>query len=397
MSYDVNTTENLALEWHGFDLEALRDLHTRAIDSANTGNHERARMMFWEAMDGLDALVGANHPFSVNALSSFVKFCLSNSFHDEAHERLQKSLADHQAKLGDSHRLTLMSMARLGDFYSKRQEYGNSEIMLLRAKHGLESLYKDDAEDLLVNTLGIGESLAQLYQDQGDFKKFEEEFFLMIGKVEEIRGPYVPELLRLKHSLIHLFMRSPRYSRSSVEKGVPLLKLERLLLDCIEACEHTSVPYESELCFLENLREQYDRQGENLKLENLLVRIVPKVEAIEESRALSDHPGLRQIKQGMAHSFLQLGHRGAAERWYLRVQPEIDTYFGVYSRQALELVVQIALCYLGQDKWDEAEHYFRDAQHRAETVLEPDDPIKEKIAGCLRTRVYKPECPCCML
>ena len=397
VSYDVNTSEDLALEWHGFDLEALRDLHTRAIDSAKTGNHERARMMFWETMDGFDALVGANHTFSVDALSSFVEFCVSNGFYDEAHERLQKSLAEHEAEFGDSHRLTLMSMVRLGDFYSKRQEYGNSEVMLVRAKNGLESLFKDDAEVLLVHTLGIAKSLAQLYEDQGDAKKSEDEYLLMIGKVEALRGPYESELLRLKHSLVHLYMRRPRDPRSSVEKGIPLLKRERLLLDCLEACEHTSVPSTIELCFLEYLREHYDTQGENLKLENLLERIVQTVEALEKSRALSNHPKLRQIKQGLAHSFLRLGNREAAEWWYLRVQPEIDNYFGVYSRQALETVVQIALCYLGQDKWDEAQHYFRDAQHRAEIVLEPDDPIKGKIAGCLRTRVYKPECPCCML
>ena len=397
MSNNVNTTKESALGWRGFDLEALHDLHVRAVDLAKTGNHERARMMFWEAMDGLDALVGASHHYTVDALSSFVKFCLSNGFYDEAHDRLQKSLADHQAKFGDSNRLTLMSMIRLGDYYSKREQHGNSEIMLIRAKHGLESLFKDNAEDLLVNTLGIGESLAKLYENQGDFEKSEQEYLLMIGKAEALGGPYVSELVRLKHSLIHLYMRLPRDPCSSVERGIPLLKVERLLLECIEACEYTSVPYRIDLCFLESLRDQYHRQGENLKLENLLVRIVHKVEAIEKSRAMFDHIELRQIKQGLAHSFLQLGNLGAAEWWYLRLQPEIDTYYGVNSRKALELLVQIGLFYLGQDKWDEAEPYFRDAQHRAEIVLEQDDPIKEKIAECLRTRIYKSECPCCML
>ena len=397
MSYDVNTTKASALEWHGFDVEALRDLHTRAIDLAKSGNHERARMMFWEAMDGLDALVGASHHFTVDALSSFVEFCLSNGFYDEAHDRLQTSLADHQAKFGDSHRLTLMSMARLGYFYSKREQRGNSEIMLVRAKHGLESLFKDDAEVLLVNTLGIGETLAQLYEDQGDFEKSEQEYLSMIGKAEALGGPYVSEVLRLKHSLVHLYMTRPQYSCSSVERGVPLLRLERLLIECIEACEYTSVAYHTDLCFLNTLREQYHAQGENLKLENLLVRIVSKVEVIEKSRAVFDHFMLRNIKQGLARSFLQLGNRGAAEWWYLRLQPEIDAYHGVNSRKALELLVQIGLFYLGQDQWDEAEPYFRDAQHRAEIVLEQDDPIKEKIAECLRTRIYKSECPCCML
>ena len=257
MSSDIDTTKAFALGWHGFDAEALRDLHTRAVDLAKSGNHERARMIFWEAMDGLDALLGASHHFTIDALESFVEFCLSNGFYDEAHDRLQKSLADHQAKFGDSHRLTLMSMARLGYFYSKREQRGNSEIMLARAKHGLESLFKDDAEGVLIHTLGIGESLAQLYEEQGDFEKSEQEYLLMIGKAEALGGPYVSEVLRLKHSLVQLYMTRPQYSCSSVERGVPLLKLERLLIECIETCEHTSLPSQIDLCFLDILRHQY--------------------------------------------------------------------------------------------------------------------------------------------
>lgn len=393
---DLDTTKELTLQWHGLDLEALRDLYTNAIQTAEQ-DHGRARMMFRHAMDGFESLVGATHCATVEVLSSLVNFCLSHGFYDEANDRLQKSLADHQAKFGDSHRLTLMSMERLGDFYLKREQHGNSETMLVRAKHGLESLFKDDAEDLLVNTLGIGESLAQLYEDQGDFEKSEQEYLLMIGRAEALRGPYVSVLLRLKHSLVHLYMGRPRDPFGSVARGVSLLKLERLLLECIKACEYTSIPYQFDLCFLEFLREQYHRQGENLKLENLLVRIVHKVEAVEKSRAVFDRFKLRQIKRGLAHSFLQLGNRGAAEWWYLRLQPEIEIYHGVNSREALQLVVQIALFYLGQNEWYEAEPYFRDAQRRAEIVLEQDDPIKEKIARCLTTRVYQSDCPCCML
>ena len=68
-----------------------------------------------------------------------------------------------------------------------------------------------------------------------------------------------------------------------------------------------------------------------------------------------------------------------------------------FQSESFGVLVQIALFYLGQDQWDEAEPYFRDAQHRAEVVLEQDDPIKDKIAKCLTIRVYKSECPCCML
>ena len=392
----LDTTKELTPEWQSLDLEALRDLHTRAINTAEH-DHGRARMMFLDAMDGLESLVGATHCTTVEVLSSLVNFCLSHGFYNEANDRLQKSLADHEARFGDSHHLTLMSMARLGDFYSKREQRGDSEIMLVRAKHGLERLFWDDAEELLVNTLGICKNLAKLYQDQGEFEKSEQEYLLMIGRAEALQGPYVSELLRLKHALVLLYRGGRRVASGSVEKAVPLLRLEQLLLECIEACEYTSVPDSLDLEFLEYLRDQYDTQGENLKLQDLLVRIVYKVEAVEKVRALSEPSKLLQIKKGLARSNWKLGNCGVAEWWFLRLQPEIDTICGINSLEALANLVQTALFYLGQDKWDEAEPYFRDAQSRAEIMLEQDDPIKEKIARCLTTRIYKSECLGCML
>ena len=397
---DLDTTKELTLQWQGLNLEALRDLHSRATNLANQGNeHEKALMMFWEAMDGFESLVGATHYSTVEVLSSFVEFCLKAGFYDEAKDRMQKSLADHQAQFGDLHQQTLMSMVRLGCFYLVRKQFGNAELNVVRARIGFEDLFRDNAEQVFVHTVEIGASLAGMYEAQGDFEKSEQEHLLMIRKGEALRGPYELQVLRLKHALVHLYIKRLQEEGDRIESGIPL-KIERLLLECVEACEYTSIPDDVNVCCFELLREQYHTMGEDLKLKNLLVRIVHKIEAVGRAREVFadfDRNQLCGLKKGLARSYVKLGDHESAEWWYLSLQPELESYHGVNSRDALQNLMQIALFYLGQDEWNEAEPYFREAQHRAETVLEQDDPIKEKIARCLTTRVYKSECRCCML
>ena len=389
---NLDTTTEPTLHWQGLDLEALGDLCTHATDLAEH-DPQRARMMFCEAMDGFESLAGATHHSTVKALSSFGAFWLKAGFFDEAKDRMQKSLADHQAKFGDIHQQTLMSLVRLGQFFLAQELYGNAEIILIRAKLGFEGLFRDDAEELFVHTVDISESLADMYKTQGDSGKCEQEYLSMIRKGEVLQGPYVLRVLNKKYSLAHLYKDRPLNT-------FPLLKLERLLLECIEACEHISAPYSLNLCFLELLRAQYHNNREDLKLENLLERIVHKIEAIERARKVfsdTDKHNLIQVKHGLACSYLKLGSRGEAEWWYLRIQPEIESHHGVNSIEALRTLIQIGLTYLQRDEWDEAEPYFQDAQRRADIVLKEDDPLKEKIAHCLTTRVYVSKCSCCMV
>ncbi|KAM0797682.1 hypothetical protein BDR22DRAFT_824121 [Usnea florida] len=312
--------------------------------------------MFWEAMDGLESLVGATHHSTVEVLSSFVDFCTKAGFFEEAKDRMQKSLADHQAQFGDLHPQTLMSMVRLGFFYLARKQFGNCELILGRTKVGLEDLFRDDPEELFIRTVDVGASLADMYEAQGDFEKSEHEHLSMIRKAEALQGPYEAEVLRLKHALVHRYTKRPQENVSPIENGIPLLKIERLLLECIDAYEHIPSHYyiNINLCSFELLRKQYHTMGEDLKLKNLIVRIVHSIKIVERTRegyGGDDRTWLFELQQGLARSYIKAGGFEPAEWRYLRLQPELESYHGVNSKGALANLIDTALIYLDRDDW----------------------------------------------
>ncbi len=356
-------------------------------------------MLFREAIDGLGSLVGPTHQSTIEALSSFVGFCLSHGFYDEARDKMQKSLDDHTAEFGETHQRTLLSMARLGHFYLMAEQYGNGEIILLGARNGFDSLYRDDPDAFFLNTIDISEDLSELYARQGDFDRSEQEYLSTIARAEALQGPYASVVLRLKHSLAHLYV--DQWNRSSqCQKGSSFLKAEQLLLKDIEVPEGISVPNRNKMCSFELLINLFYSTDEDLKLADLLERIEHKMQDFGRARKpLCDvkDQKLCEVKRGMARSYVKLGNRGMAEWWYLRLQPDLDHLYGTHSREAFVNLMQTALFYLGQGVWSEAEPYFREAQRRADKVLRPDDPVREKIARCLATQSYVSECPCCML
>ena len=138
--------------WHGYTLDALRNLGLRAKSLTEGGEHYTAHVTYLEALDGLQALVGSTHPSTIEMLSSFVQFCLSQGYFEEAKDRMQKSLAEYESHFRERHLQTLHGMAGLEHYFKLVEKYGKAEILLIRAKIGLESVYRMDPEELYLNT-----------------------------------------------------------------------------------------------------------------------------------------------------------------------------------------------------------------------------------------------------
>jgi glutaredoxin-related protein len=232
-----NPSSSLRLEWQGYSLDTLRDLRLRVIQLTNRGEHESARITFLEALDGLEALVGRSHLSTIETLSSFVEFYLSQDFYDEASDRLIKSLAKYQAHFAEDHLEILHSMARLGRFLKLREQYGNSEILLVRAKIGLEKLCSSDAEESFLNTNDIVKHLVDIFLRRGNFDQTEQEHLSLEYKLKALGEPYQQHLWKLQNSLLHLY--SERVVRSSKawhetedktfpNRSVPIQKSEQL-------------------------------------------------------------------------------------------------------------------------------------------------------------------------
>ncbi len=398
----------LGKDGHEYDLEALDDLHTRAIDEAENENHEQARMMFLETLDGYESLAGPCHYSTIKALSSFVSSCEILKSFDEANDRLRKSLYHHQMELGRQHKNTLESMARLGHFYMRQKRYGQSESNLMTAKFGLEDIFRLDPEASFIATKAINEDLMDIYEQQENFDRCEQEYLSAICKLEALQTTqkhYNKMIYDYKHSLAHVYrLMWDVHICPYPYRPPPLIKAETLLLDILEFSERSPGVTLLGVCAFDDLRLQYHSFDEDERLDALLNRAVNKINLIWDARSLlRDQPELLELELGIARSYAKLGNKETAEWWFLRFQAETEQSSGPNSTAVIRSLVHTARFYLDQNAWEDAERLLRDAQRRAEnseeveseTELEPMMTIKRRIAQCLADRVWEPCCRVC--
>ncbi|KAK3168116.1 hypothetical protein OEA41_004562 [Lepraria neglecta] len=401
----------LGLEWHGHGLDELRDLRDRAVGFTENGEHEEARAAFVEALCGFEALVGPSHTDTIRALSSYVEFCIAQEDFDEAKDRLQKSLAHHQAQHGNNHQTTLQSMGRLGRFFKWRNQYGRSEILLIKAKIGLESLYKSDAEELYQNTRDVASDLIEVFRMQGNLEGAEQEYLSLISRLEALRGPqleplqspYHTHLTGLQRNLIYLYVLEWTRNVGSPRKDLPYQKVERWLLNSIETLQLSpkTAKYYWENYYL--LLRQYLISGEESKLKSLVELIEDKINLAGDAAWPYPVPACRDrkfdsfftVRECMALSYLRFGNGRRADWWLTRLQNEVEGYFGADSQEAIFSIVRRALFHLRRDHWEEAEPLFHEAQRRAGTGLELDDRIRAKVSKCLVDHQYESPCIFC--
>lgn len=414
------SSTSLATIGHGYDLEALPDLLTRAEHEAKGENYEQARMLFVEALDGYESLAGPCHYSTVEALSSFVSFCESQNLFDDAKDRMVKSLLHHEEELGRQDLSTLESTARLGHFYMRQKQYGLSETNLTAAKIGFENAFRLDPEDCLIVTWEINEDLIKIHEQQGDLERCEREYFSKIREVEALQStqqPFIDMVFEYKHSLTHIYQKMWKGRKRIYihpNRPPPLMKAENLLLDILEFAERPLNVNPNVLssiwCSLEILREQYHSFDEDEKLGFLLHRIANKISGnVNAKDALSPRAvravqnKLLELELGMARSYIKLGNRKDAERWLLRRHGQIEQSLGSDSWEAISSLVGNARFYLDRDEWEAAEPLLRDALHRAENpqALEseggsqPARSLKRRIAQCLEDHFWEPCCPGC--
>lgn len=387
------------MTWNGYNMDALQGLHKRALHLAETDQHAVAFSAFVEAIDGLEALMGPTHHSTMNTLSSFVDFSLGcGEYHDEAERRLQKSVVDYQKAFGDAHEKTFRSMARLGIFYHAQGRHGESELMLTRAMTGLEGCFQDDPEDAFRAITPIATKLIGIFECQGDFERAEQEYIKLITTSEALKDPYQLSCNSLKHHLSHLYCRAER-GYGNVEMAPPYHKTERLLLELLDYSELYRSYAEESLCSWEMLRAHYYDLNETEKLSAHLTRTEKFIESLPSSHAFSvtSKKKVNVLKNGIARSYQKLGKYTMAQWWFLHAQQSIEEDLGADTQPAFQNLMHTALFYLEQDQWTEAEPVFKAALQRAEKVLEPDDPVKDRIAKCLETKKYTATCSVCCI
>jgi hypothetical protein len=372
----------IKLTWNGLNMSALVDLHQRAVQLAKDGDYAGARVMFLEAIDGLGALMGVAHKSTICALESFVEFCIEQDCFDDAEQKLQESLTQHQDKWGEQDTRTLRSIATLGKLYRFQKRYGESEILLVKVKTGFENIFHTDPEGLFQNTYSIVMELEHLFRLQRDFIRAEQELLGLIAKGEALKDPYRISCMNLKYDLALLYF-DKNWAREdqSFLPLAPLLKRERIILELTEYAEESELLTDLYLHAFGLLGKHYWLVAEYGKIGPLIERVENLLNSKRSqiSKDTDTQEELLVLKWDLFELSYRIGRHEAARKYFTYLQEDIQERHGAESRETIDLLTITAGFYLFRDSPKEAEPLLQEAQRRAQTVLQPDDPLMASI------------------
>lgn len=324
----------------GFD--ELQDLIKQGREAATKGDFLQAHRLYQEGHDGLEALMGPTHMSTLKALLTYAKFCNAQDQVGEVEDRFLKSMHIHQSILGSEDPQTIQLLISLASYYYEQNRHGEAEKLLVQAKQSLQVVYVDDQETLFLKMLRVVKYLVKIFKGQSDLERAEQELLGQIAKASALGSAYLLQCLDLKHELSHLYQDKDWEATWSVSDddnrayaAMPVLKVERLLIEIIEMVEAQLAPQKYRpgllVCSYRRLLDIYDR-GDRQKLESLLDRLVATLSRFKLS-VIRSHPGnLLDIKRLLARYFFKLEKYAEAQLWFSEAQQEMDVVFGPYDR-----------------------------------------------------------------
>ncbi|KAL2039489.1 hypothetical protein N7G274_007761 [Stereocaulon virgatum] len=104
-----------------------------------------------------------------------------------------------------------------------------------------------------------------------------------------------------------------------------------------------------------------------------------------------------RLKENLSYPYFIIEDYERTEWLVTHMQNDIEAHFGADSKDAVLNTMHVALRHLRAKCWERAEPLFNEALRRAETVLQPDDPIRAKIAKCLVDHEYESVCSVCKI
>jgi tetratricopeptide (TPR) repeat protein len=106
----------------GQDVDNYLETYRSAVNLANNGDYEIAKVAFMDALEGLESLLGPTHNVPLGVLARFAKAAINSGDYAEAIQRLRKSYTDHQEVLGDKNKKTWQIYAQLGFVYRAQKK-----------------------------------------------------------------------------------------------------------------------------------------------------------------------------------------------------------------------------------------------------------------------------------
>ena len=176
------------------------------------GKYEAAEEMNRRALDGMERVLGVEHPDTLTSVSTLASVLRNQGKYKAAEEMNRRALDGYEKVLGVEHPLTLTTVNNLAVVLQNQGKYKASEEMNRRALDGYEKVLGVKNPETLITV----NNLAMVLQYQGKYKEAEEMIRRALDGSERVLGVEHPDTLIIVYNLAYLLHTQERYNDASV-------------------------------------------------------------------------------------------------------------------------------------------------------------------------------------
>jgi nucleoside phosphorylase/Tfp pilus assembly protein PilF len=316
-----------------------------------------------------DKPIDIGHQATLTRINSLANLYNQRGKFRKAEELYQLQIDGCKKAFGLDDERTLRRMRDLGYFYLSQDKPDEADGMLLQALQGYEGNIQPDKpidSGHEVTLIHIN-SLADLYNERGKFRKAEELYQLEIDGCKKALGPDDKRTLSRIRDLGAFYLSQDKPDEA-----------EGMLLQALQGYEKNFQPakpidisYKVTLNHINDLADLYNERGKFRKAEELYQL---EIDGCKKALGLDDEETLNRMGD-LGGFYMEHGRMMEAENMYQLAVDGLRKALGPDNRETLSRIRDLGAFYLSQDKPDEAEGMLLQALQGYEKNIQPDKPI----------------------
>jgi tetratricopeptide (TPR) repeat protein len=336
--------------------DTLNSMESLGLVLSRQGKYEDAEGMHRRVLQIRKKLLGAEHPDTLDSMSNLGLTLLRQGKYEEAEKIHRKDVEGSERVLGVEHPNTLTSINNLGLVLERQGKYEEAQLMHKRALEQREWVLGPDHPD----TLNSVNNLASVLQNQGGYDEAEVMHRRALKGYRELHGHDHPDILMSIDGV-----------GSVLQKQGKLEEAEAMHRQAIKGYEETlGLEHPCTLNSVSNLGSVLESQGKYEEAERTHRRV------LETRRKVlgPDHPDTLSSISQLGSVSEKKGKYEEAEVMHLRAQKGYEKILGPVHPDTLSSICQLGLALEGQGKHEEAEKTHRRGLEGRLKVLGPEHP-----------------------
>ncbi|KAI9860963.1 MAG: hypothetical protein M1813_005642 [Trichoglossum hirsutum] len=324
--------------------------------TSEMGNYQAAQEMGLSALGVREAILGAEHPETLNSINGLGMVLGWQGKYIEAEAMHRRALEAKERVLGPEHPSTLTSMANLASTFWNQGRWKEAEELEVQVMETRKRVLGEEHP----STLNSMANLASTYRNQGRWKEAEELEVQVMETIARVLEEEHPFTLTSMANLASTYRNQGRWKEAE-ELDVQVMETSARVL----GAEHPST-----LTSMANLASTYRNQGRWKGAEELEVQVMET-----SARVLgAEHPSTLASMANLASTYRNQGRWKGAEELEVQVMETSARVLGVEHPSTLTSMANLASTYRNQGRWKEAEELDVQVMETSARVLGVEHP-----------------------